>query len=155
MRTKLICLLALVVAVATGSAGAGDNVPLKGKDTFSSNVIGGSGTSIQTADNGSGTATHLGRYTMAASETVDLVAMTVTNGVFTLTTANGDTVNGSYSGTILPGLAGYLVSGPITGGTGRFADATGTITFNGTFNPRTGTGSDLISGAISTVGASS
>jgi hypothetical protein len=155
MRNKLICIgvLTAAFAFAAADAGAGDNVPLKGKDTFSAAVVGGSGSIVETSDRGSGTATHMGSFTMVASETVDFAAMTVTNGRFTLTAANGDTVSGTYSGTILPGLVGYLVSGPITGGTGRFVGASGEIVFDGTFDPATFTGSDVISGTISTVGS--
>ena len=90
---------------------------------------------------------------MEASETVDFAALAGRDGVFTLTAANGDTVHGTYSGSILPGLTGYLVSGPITGGTGRFAGATGTVVFRGTFDPTTFTGSDEITGSISSVGS--
>lgn len=154
MGKKLICIGLLTAAVALAAdAAAGDHVPLKGHDTFSAAVVGGSGSIVETSDRGSGTVTHMGSFTMVASETVDLAAMTVTNGRFTLTAANGDTVNGTYSGTILPGLVGYLVAGPITGGTGRFAGATGEIVFDGTFDPATFTGSDVISGTISTVGS--
>src|SRR5262245_55602511 len=109
----LACLLAgvLIAPFAAANVGAVKSVPLKGKDTFSSVVIGGSGSVIYTADSGSGTATHLGRFTMTASEVVDFASMTVRNGTFTLTAANGDTVSGTYSGTILPGLVGYHVNG--------------------------------------------
>jgi hypothetical protein len=150
----LTCLLAgvlLIAPFAAANVGAVKSVPLTGKDTFSSTVIGGSGSVIYTADSGSGTATHLGRFTMTAGETVD--SMTVRNGTFTLAAANGDTVSGTYSGTILPGLVGYHVSGPITGGTGRFAGATGAIIFDGTVDPATLTGSDVISGTITSVGS--
>ena len=157
MRKELVCIALLGVCVAfaaaAAAAGAGSGVPFKGKDTFGAAVIGGSGSVIETADSGSGTATHLGRFTMVAGETVDLVAMTVTNGRFTLTAASGDTISGTYSGTVQPGLTGYLVSGPITGGTGRFAGATGTIVFDGTVDAATFTGSDVISGTISSVGS--
>jgi hypothetical protein len=151
----LTCLLAgvLIAPFAAANVGAVESVPLKGMDTFSSVVIGGSGSVIYTADSGSGTATHLGLFTMAASEVVDFASMTVRNGTFTLTAANGDTVSGTYSGTILPGLVGYHVSGPITGGTGRFAGATGAIIFDGIVDPATLTGSDVISGTITSVGS--
>jgi hypothetical protein len=155
MRTMLICtvIAAAAAAFAVAGAGAATNVPFQATDTFASALAGGSGSVIQTVDTGSGIGTHVGRYTLVGSETVDLGALTVTNGSLTITAANGDTVNATYSGTILPGLTGYVVSGPITGGTGRFAGATGYLTLNGTFDPLTFTGSDVITGAISTVGS--
>ena len=148
-----IGVLAAALALATATAGAGRNVPLVGKDTFVAAIVGGSGSVVQTADAGAGTATHLGKFRMVASETVDFGSLTVRNGVFTLTAASGDTLSGTYSGTIQPGLTGYLVSGPITGGTGRFVGATGTIVFKGTFDAATGTGSYVIAGTISSVGS--
>jgi hypothetical protein len=157
MQHKLVCTALVAAAAALAltafDAAAGDSVPLTGKDAFSSSVVGGSGTAIETVDTGSGTLAHLGQFTMAASETVELAASSVSDGVFTLTAANGDTVQGTYSGTVLPGLVGYHVTGPITGGTGRFAGATGTIVFDGTFDIATGTGTDVISGSISTAGS--
>lgn len=153
----LLCtgLLSAALVFAAPDAGADHSVPFKGKDTFAASPAGppGDGKVIHTVDSGSGTAAHLGRFTMVASETVDTDSMTVSDGTFTMTAANGDTVSGTYSGTIQPGLTGYLVCGPITGGTGRFAGATGTIVFDGTFDPLTFTGSDVISGSISSVGS--
>ena len=158
MRKAILALTSLLAGVlvasfAAANVDAGVNVPLQGKDTFNAAVVGGSGSVIDTVDSGSGTVTHLGNFTMTASESVDFASMTVRNGTFTLTAANGDTVIGTYSGTILPGLTGYLVSGPITGGTGRFAGATGRIVFQGTFDASTGSGSDEISGTITSVGS--
>jgi hypothetical protein len=108
---------------------------------------------IQTADSGSGRATHLGRFTLAAGEKVNLGTKTVTEGVYTLTAANGDTVTGTYSGQALPDLTGYLVSGPITGGTGRFAGATGFLVWHGKLDPVAFTFSDVIVGVISLPGS--
>lgn len=140
-------------AFASADGGASASVPFKGNDSFASTVVGGSGSVVQTADTGSGYATHLGRFTMVASETVDFATLDVTSGAYTLTAANSDTVSGTYSGHILPGLTGYLVSGPITGGTGRFAGVIGVIVFDGSFDPATFIGSDDISGTISSVGS--
>jgi len=146
----ILCVAALIAAA---NAGAGSDVPFKGTDSFASKAVGGSGNIVKTLDTGSGNATHLGRFTMAASETVDFGTLAVTGGTYTLTAANGDTVTGIYSGHILPTLDGYLVSGPITGGTGRFTGATGFIVWHGSFDLATFTGSDVITGTISSVGA--
>jgi len=70
-----------------------------------------------------------------------------------MTAANGDTVSGTYSGQALPGLVGYVVSGPITGGTGRFAGATGFLVWHGTVDPAALTFADEITGTISSVGS--
>jgi hypothetical protein len=147
-------LLALAAATVTvGVAAAGNQVPLKARDSGSFAVVAAAGTVIQTSDTASGEGTQLGRYTMVAGERIDLVSGEITQGYFTITAANGDTLTGTYSGKALGGLTGYDVSGPITGGTGRFAGATGTIVFNGTVDPTAPTFSDVVTGTISTVGS--
>lgn len=67
----------------------------------------------------------------------------ILGGQVTLTAANGDTLAGTYAGTVNPfaPVEGAIVSGEatatITGGTGRFADASGTfeMSFEGVFHP--------------------
>ncbi len=90
---------------------------------------------IQTSDTGAGEATHLGRYQLTAGEQINTITLQVTNGFFTLVASNGDKLFGTYSGgaqpSSTPGAVVYQVSGPITGGTGRFASATGGIAFLG------------------------
>lgn len=154
VKRMLICVgvVAVIGAAGAGLAGAGSANPFKAKDTGLARIVNGSGTVVQTADVGVGTATHLGRFTLEAGETIDLATGAVTEGFFTLTGANGDTVSGSYSGQALPGLTGYVVSGPVTGGTGRFAGATGFLIWDGTIegaiDPLTLRFSDVITGAI-------
>jgi hypothetical protein len=121
-------------------------------DTGSARIVSANGPVVQTMDTGSGRATRLGRFTLAATETVDMAAGAVTGGSFTLTGARGDTITGTYSGNALPGLTGYLVSGPITGGTGRFAGATGFLVWQGTVDPAALTFSDVITGWVSARG---
>lgn len=155
MRTTPLAILALVLVAASAAAvnaRADADVPFKGTDVFASAVVGGSANVIQTVDVGHGVATHLGQFTMVASETIDFGALAVRDGKFTLTAANGDTISGTYSGTVTPGLTGYLVSGPLTGGTGRFAHAVGRIVFSGTFDAATFTGSDILTGSIGGLG---
>jgi hypothetical protein len=125
-------------------------VPLQAVDTGTAVGVPVGGSVIQTTDTGSGRATYLGRYTLAAGEHVDLASGAITGGFYTLTTANGDTITGTYSGEALPGLTGYLVSGPITGGTGRFAGATGFLVWRGTVDPTALTFSDVVTGWMAT-----
>ena len=73
---------------------------------------------------GEGNATHLGRYTLAIDETVNLLDATAV-GTFVLTAANGDMVSGRFTGKAQPGpLVSITEEATITGGTGRFAGAT-------------------------------
>jgi hypothetical protein len=115
-------------------------------------VVSTAGSVIQTADTGTGRASHLGRFRLVAGEHVDLATGAITDGFYTLTAADGDTISGTYSGRALPGLTGYLVSGPVTGGTGRLAGATGFLVWRGTLNPTTLTFSDVVRGWIPSPG---
>ena len=155
MSRKIICVFGLaVIALAIAApTSAGSLIPMKAKDTGSATIVGATGPILHTADTGSGEAAHLGRYTLAASEDINALTGAVTNGSFTMTAANGDTVSGTYSGQALPGLVGYVVSGPITGGTGRFAGATGFLVWHGTVDPAALTFADEITGTISSVGS--
>lgn len=74
-----------------------------------------------------GEATHLGRFTGTAEHCsqVDFSsgATTTSDGLLTLRAANGDELSGRYSG--VPGELGVEEHITFTGGTGRFASATG------------------------------
>ena len=77
-----------------------------------------------------GTATHLGRFTARLTGTVDPAT---SQGVGTLefTAANGDRLVATFTGNgefIPPNTAKLTEVATITGGTGRFAGATGTFT---------------------------
>ncbi len=91
------------------------------------------------AKRGTGTATHIGKYTIVNSHCVDPSTGALTVGRFVKTTANGDQLFGSYVGTATlvqpPAPIGiFQVSGTVTftGGTGRFDGATGTSDMVGT-----------------------
>jgi hypothetical protein len=88
---------------------------------------------------GGGTATHVGNYTIVNSHCLNPSTGALTGGTFVKTAANGDQLFGTYLGTanvIQPptpiaifGLSGIIT---FTGGTGRFAGATGTTSMQGT-----------------------
>jgi hypothetical protein len=88
---------------------------------------------------GGGTATHVGKYTIINSHCVDPTSGILSDGSFTKTAANGDQLFGTYVGTSSviqpPAPVGiFAVTGTLTytGGTGRFADITGTAIMEGT-----------------------
>jgi hypothetical protein len=88
---------------------------------------------------GGGTATHVGNYTIVNSHCLNLVTGALTGGSFVKTAANGDQLFGTYVGSASviqpPSPIGiFSISGTVTftGGTGRFAGATGTTTMAGT-----------------------
>jgi hypothetical protein len=88
---------------------------------------------------GSGTATHLGQWTVNGTVTYTLGSDGVlrSSGLNTLTTSNGDKLHFQIDG-ILDPVAG-VDQGVFTfvGGTGRFEGATGSVNFVVTINPLT------------------
>jgi hypothetical protein len=76
---------------------------------------------------GSGQATHMGRVGIWQHHYVDVTSMTFYDGTFVWTAANGDTIEGTYYGSLVPTSAGFEIHGYFTidGGTGRFENAVG------------------------------
>ena len=132
-------LVAVAVAVAVGAfaapATAADQIRVKGHDagTFSLAPEGSPGIYLAT-DVSSGVASHLGHYDFLAHETYDANQNVVTQATFTISTNHG-MLYGSYTATLgvgaAPTILTYHAPGFITGGTGRYAGATGTIVFDG------------------------
>jgi hypothetical protein len=111
------------------------DVPLKGSDAgdFSLGASCGASSSVVEID-GRGNATQVGSYSYEAHECFNTSTLEYT-GQFTMTAANGDEIHGSYAGVVYPigttSSARYLQAGTITGGTGRFSGASGTLTIDG------------------------
>jgi hypothetical protein len=146
----------LTVVMLLGCAtltSAADTLIIRGTDMgrSSPSTTGDPGV-ILTRDTAQGEMTHIGRYTMTAQEFVNLKNLEITGGEFTITTANGDSLTGTYSGTgklsNTPNVITYDVAGPITGGTGRFRNATGVILFLGTADLATNTFTDQVVGVV-------
>jgi hypothetical protein len=125
----MLALAALNPATALGAANGTDR-PVRGTETgiTSVNLATGSGRA-----DGSGQLSHLGRVTF----TSDVTSFRLTGPgtfSFTLTTvvgaANGDKVfaTGTGTGTLTPTGSEATLALTITGGTGRFAEASGTVT---------------------------
>jgi glycerate-2-kinase len=99
---------------------------------------------------GGGTATYLGKYTEHVTAQINLLTMHAT-GFATFTAANGDTLSASVDGQATrtgPTVLSIVEVYTITGGTGRFADATGTFTLESTVEQTTGVSSGTFSGVI-------
>ena len=103
-----------------------------------------------------GTASHLGRFELTITATVDLTTRTAT-GTYLFVAANGDTLTASFTGlsspTETPGVILIVENATIMGGTGRFSDATGSFTVERLFTPSTGTTTGSIAGMMSRPGA--
>lgn len=102
-----------------------------------------SGLPIGAIPTGSGTATHLGQWTVAGN-----VTYTLDNGVLrssgegTITAANGDKLLVQINGILDPVVGVDQGTFTFMGGTGRFEGATGAANFVVTLNPLSG-GFDL------------
>jgi len=103
------------------------------------------------AVNGSatGTATLLGRFSVEFPHTVNLTTR-IGVGTYTFTAANGDTLTADFSGQATEGAVVSIEEhGTLTGGTGRFAGATGSFTVLRQFDQSTGVTNGTFDGAIS------
>ena len=133
-RTKIyLPIVAMILTSALAvSAAAKDQVPFKG--TFqgqeSHDVLPPGATTVVIDTTATGTATHLGRFSLVRRITGNLTNFTQTGWAHWIA-ANGDTVYTTLAGSAaldLPG--GYLIVTEIhtiTGGTGRFAGAQGSF----------------------------
>ena len=99
-----------------------------------------------------GNATHLGKYTATFAATVNLECSCSVGDTVHFTAANGDSLDGSGSGVGVlsdtPGFNLVTQTYAITGGTGRFADATGSFIVTRLANNATGDSSGSIKGEI-------
>jgi hypothetical protein len=158
---KLVVVITLVALAAPMTALAGEATRIKrfhGSDsgtfviapTSNPDVVFSEDVTTGKANKG------IGRYTVVASEFVNLATFEITGGVWTISSRKG-TLVGSYAGaaspTPDPAVITYHVTGPITGGTGRFAGASGTIVFDGIANLATGELSEKVSAVLIMRGA--
>jgi hypothetical protein len=148
----------LSVLAFAGPAAAGQQVPFKGK-------LGGTVTRAPVPDSpnvvfvlveGEGTGTHLGHFSFTVPHYVDSVARTA-EGDYEFVAANGDTVTARFTGaarpTATPGVLLIRETATITGGTGRFAGATGSFVVERLYDTAAGTTAGSFDGTISSPGA--
>lgn len=157
-QSVLACLLILALVAPCI---AGDQVPFKGNLALQNQIPAtNEGCPLGTLRNdstGGGYLTHMGAVLL--NEVVCLNPNNLTfTASFALTAANGDTVNGVVTSgqafpTSDPNVISVLGHWTITGGTGRFAGATGTGIGTGTVNFATGQAPHRLEGTISTVGS--
>lgn len=149
--------LALAVVVVLGLSSpvtAGEQVPFKGgfEGVDTATLLIPPFVAVEVT--ATGNATQLGKFTMTISLTVNRPTGVAT-GAFEFVAANGDTVFGTLTGqsTLTPGVLTIEEIFTITGGTGRFAAATGS--FNGTRlkNLATNETIGVFKGTISSTGA--
>jgi hypothetical protein len=111
-------------------------VPFKADFTATQEVIQAPapGTPLIILATGTGKASHMGKTTFEARITIDVFGPqpNLSPATFTLTAANGDQIFMNSIGIVNPpdanGVITVTLTNTITGGTGRFAYATGTVT---------------------------
>ena len=101
----------------------------------------------------SGTASHLGRFTLEIPHRVNFANSTGV-GSFEFIAANGDRLTATFTGQAQVGpVISIVETATITGGTGRFAGATGSFIANRSFDPTTGVTTGSFEGTLSPPGA--
>jgi hypothetical protein len=161
MKTLLVLALALLFLIPLGktvsAAPAASAAPvqitrLPCKGTMQSNETYSTAfhTLFVTA-NGSGEATQLGRFTVSYQMEANLMDMSVTESV-SFTGENGDSLQAKAVGQAVedrtPGMFKVVEIYTITGGTGRFANASGTLTLNRLLSFTAGIASSTFEGYI-------
>jgi hypothetical protein len=154
MKTISSLAAIFVIALFASPAPAGQQVPFNGSwvsnETYDVQfpVMFVHGTTT-------GNANQLGRYTATYEEQVDLLTGSSV-GVITVVAGNGDVIFATQTGqgvpTPDPDVASIVEVSTITGGTGRFAGATGTFTIARLAHLSTGDSSGYFSGTISNPG---
>jgi hypothetical protein len=99
---------------------------------------------------GSGTATHLGEFSLRMPHIVDRTTR-IGTGAYEFVAANGDALVADFSGqatVIAPGVLSSVDTAVIRTGSGRFTGATGTFTVERTFVMATGQVSGSFDGTI-------
>jgi hypothetical protein len=157
IQSKNITILPVLIALTLSAmtASASENLPFRlgdeGTITFTSPTT--------ATTTGTGNATHLGRITSDGRLAIVGQASCIGNEVGfsvempdTFTAANGDKLTTTITMQlcpIAPGIYHGVGTYVVTGGTGRFAGATGSGVFDGTGNFNTGTIICALSGTIS------
>jgi hypothetical protein len=150
--------LALALLAVVGLAGpvpAGEQVPFKGSFEGDVTVTPLAPPFVMVDVEATGEATHLGKFTLDIPHVVDRATRAAV-GSYEFTAANGDTVFAEFTGiatpTEVPGVLYIEETAIITGGTGRFAGATGSFTVERWFDTITGTTTGSFEGSISSPG---
>jgi len=155
-----ICLpmaaIILTAALAIPAAAAKDRVPFKGTMQGPDTDTCFSPPFVCVTTNGKGIGTHIGQFTFTLLNTVNFVNGTDA-GSATLIAANGDTITTTHVGsgepTADPDVISITEIYTITGGTGRFAGAQGSVILERLANVVTFFTSGSFHGTITSPGA--
>jgi hypothetical protein len=163
--SRLMLVLSLVAAIAAGAGGANAASQTPFFSSLTGVVTGTDCAPLTICLSGTdrGTATHLGRAVLTKTATIHItftpcddggVVTTYTEDA-TLTAANGDTLMLNGGGTACAANGRAIASGEltVTGGTGRFAGATGSLAQTIDHNLVTDAETEQLSGTVSSPGS--
>ena len=140
-----------------GPVAAGDQVPFEGSLDAVVTITPINPPVVSVHLEGTGNASHLGRYTFEMTAVVNQATRTQAGPApIVITAANGDTITAEGSGgqatLVAPGVLSIVDPATITGGTGRFAGASGAIVIRRTFFVAAGVTTGSFEGTVSSVG---
>jgi hypothetical protein len=151
LRRMALALAALAVLGLADHVAAGEDVRFKGRLEGDVTITPLAPPFVSVLVEATGKASHLGRFTLDIPHVVDRANGTAL-GSYEFTAANGDTLSASFSGkatpTATPGVLSIVEVATITGGTGRFAGATGSFTAERLFDTVAGTTTGSFTGTI-------
>ncbi|MGH2455988.1 MAG: hypothetical protein ACRDHD_07005 [Candidatus Limnocylindria bacterium] len=154
LRLSLLAVLALAVTLATPVAAA-DEVTFKGRLAGTVTVTPLDPPLASVLIEATGHATQLGGFTLRIPHLVNQADRTGV-GSYIFTAANGDMLTADFTGQatlVGPGVLTTHETAVITGGTGRFAGASGSFIADRTFYVATGETIGWFEGSISAPGA--
>ena len=133
---------------ASASSGGSQLVPFKGSLEGSQSLTPLQPPFAFVDGSATGTATHLGQFTVTFPHTVNFATSTG-EGDYTFTAANGATLTAHFTGQAQLGAVDTIVeTATVTGGTGRLSGVSGTFTVHRVADPATGTTTGTFEGAI-------
>jgi hypothetical protein len=150
-----LALAVIAVLRLAGPAAAGEQVPFHGKleGDVTRTVV---PPLVLVEIDAAGTATQLGHFALDIPHIVDTTTRTAV-GSYQFTAANGDTLYAEFTGlatpTDTPGVLYIEEIATITGGTGRFAGATGSFVAERWYDTIAGTTVGYFEGTISMPGS--
>jgi hypothetical protein len=151
LRRIALALAAFAVLGLAGPVTAGEQVRFKGRLEGDVTITPLAPPFVSVLVEATGKANHLGKFTLEIPHVVNRATRTAI-GSYEFTAANGDTLSADFTGKSTPtATAGVLYieeTATITGGTGRFAGATGSFTVERLFDTVAGTTTGSFKGTI-------
>lgn len=152
LKSGLLAAILVVSVAFPAVAVAGGQIPLRGWDSGNFEIPGACGPGVEVLISGAGNAAHLGRYRYTATECFEPVAGTFA-GSATMIAADGARLVGTYSGVVTttddPNVITYDEMLTISGGSERFAGASGQVHIVGWADLATGAYAQTLDGWIS------